>query len=139
MDLNGDGEAESPWNFGTASDYPTLAVGTNNAGGLVEMAEERLSGAQLYAAHCRACHSLDSEERGVGPHLADLVGRRIGRLGGWKFSSALQSLDGTWTRERLARFLAAPQEFAPGTTMGSQGLSTAEANAIAAHLADRGE
>ena len=83
LDLNGDGEAESPWDFGTASDYPALAVGTNNAGGLVEMAEERLSGAQLYAAHCLTCHSLDSEERGVGPHLADLVGRRIGRLGGW--------------------------------------------------------
>ena len=146
LDLNSDGEAESPWDFGTSSDYPALAigypvpaVGANNAGGLVEVTEDLLSGAQLYAAHCRACHSVDPEERGVGPHLADIVGRRIGRLGGWMFSSALQSLGGTWTRERLARFLAAPEEFAPGTTMGSQGLSTAEANAIAAHLADRGK
>ena len=93
-----------------------------------------VSGARLYATHCLACHSLDAEERHVGPHLADLIGRRIGRLDGWMFSSALWNLDGEWTPESLAQFLAAPQAFAPGTTMGSQGLSMTEAHAIADYL-----
>ena len=35
LDIDGDGEAsESPWDFGTSSDYPALAVGANHAGGL---------------------------------------------------------------------------------------------------------
>ena len=35
LDINGDGEAtESPWNFGTSSQYPALSVGANQAGNL---------------------------------------------------------------------------------------------------------
>ena len=101
--------------------------------------DKPVSGAHLYAAHCATCHSLDPEERGVGPHLAALVGRRIGRLRGWMFSSALRDLDGMWTRERLAQFLAAPQEFAPATTMGSQGLSgggSTRHRRLSRHVAD---
>ena len=112
-----------------------LTIGHDADNERPEVKENQLSGAQLYAAHCRMCHSLDSEERSVGPHLADLIGRRIGQLGGWIFSPALRNLDGEWTQESLAQFLAAPQEFAPATTMGSQGLSTAEAHAIADYLA----
>ena len=121
----------------SASEPWPLAPSQGSAGDSAEKAEKkgRLSGVQLYAAHCLICHSLDSEEHGIGPHLADLIGRRIGELDGWIFSYALHSLDGTWTRENLAQFLAAPQEFAPTTTMGSQGLSTAEAHAIADYLA----
>ena len=92
------------------------------------------TGAQLYAAHCAVCHSLDVEEHGVGPHLVGVVGRRVGQAEGWNFSDALRSLGGVWTTESLADFLADPQGFAPGTTMGSQGLSASEAAAIADYI-----
>ena len=93
------------------------------------------TGAQLYAANCAACHSLDIEEHGVGPHLVGVVGRRVGEADGWNFSDALRSLGGVWTTESLADFLADPQGFAPGTTMGSQGLSASDAAAIADYIA----
>ena len=92
------------------------------------------TGAQLYAAHCAACHSLDVEEHGLGPHLVGVVGRRVGQTDGWDFSDALRSLGGVWTRERLAEFLADPREFAPGTTMGLQGLPGSDASAIADYV-----
>ena len=93
------------------------------------------SGAELHAARCAACHSLSAEEHSVGPHLVGLIGRRIGEVEGWEFSDALRSLDGAWTRDSLAQFLADPQRFAPGTTMGSPGLSESEAGAIADYIA----
>ena len=96
--------------------------------------------AQLYAANCAACHALDVEEHGVGPHLVGVVGRGVGQADGWNFSGALRSLGGVWTTESLSKFLADPQEFAPGTTMGAQGLSASEARAIADYIAGlRGE
>ena len=92
------------------------------------------TGAQLYAAQCAACHSLDAEEHGLGPHLVGVVGRRVGQTDGWDFSDALRSLGGVWTRERLAEFLSNPQEFAPGTTMGLQGIPGSDASAIADYI-----
>ncbi len=93
------------------------------------------TGAQLYATECAACHRLDAEEHGIGPHLVGVIGRSVGQVEGWNLSEALRSLGGVWTRESLAQFLAAPQAFAPGTTMGSQGLSESEAGAIADYIA----
>ena len=92
------------------------------------------SSAELYGANCASCHSLSVEEHGVGPHLVGLIGRPIGQVEGWSASDALRSLDGVWTPESLAQFLADPQAFAPGTTMGSQGLSADEAQAIADYV-----
>ena len=98
-----------------------------------------LSGAQLYAPHCGACHSLRAKH-GVGPHLAGLIGRPIGEVEGWSASQSLRSLDGVWTAERLAQFLADPQAFAPGAAMGTTGITEAEARAIADYVAGlRGE
>ncbi len=117
-----------------SQDPSSLANGANSAEG------KPASGAQLYMTNCEICHSLVANQHGIGPHLANLVGRRIGEVDGWNSSGALRSLDGVWTRDSLARFLADPQAFAPGTTMGSQGLSESEARAIADYVAGlRGE
>ena len=98
------------------------------------------SGAELHATHCAACHSLSVEEHGIGPHLAGLIGRPIGEVEGWSASQSLRSLDGVWTAERLAQFLADPQAFAPGAAMGATGITEAEARAIADYIAGlRGE
>ena len=93
------------------------------------------SGAELHATHCAACHSLSVEEHGVGPHLVGLIGRPIGEIEGWSASQSLRSLDGVWTPDRLARFLADPQAFAPGNAMGATGITESEARAIADYIA----
>ena len=98
------------------------------------------SGAELHATHCAACHSLSREEHGIGPHLVGLIGRPIGEVEGWSASEGLRSLDGVWTPERLAQFLADPEAFAPGNAMGATGITEAEAQAIADYIAGlRGE
>ncbi len=103
-------------------------------------ADAAAGGEQLYATECAACHRLDAEEHGIGPHLVGVIGRSVGQVEGWNLSEALRSLGGVWTRESLAQFLADPQGFAPGTTMGSQGFSESEAGAIADYIAGlRGE
>ena len=89
------------------------------------------TGAQLYDLNCNGCHSLNAEEHGRGPHLVGVVGRRIGAVDGYLFSDALRSLDEVWTQPALERFLANPQQFAPGTSKSSLSITPAEARAIA--------
>ena len=79
----------------------------------------------------------------VGYRIRDLTMMPDGRIGdveGWSASQSLRSLDGVWTAERLAQFLADPQAFAPGAAMGTTGITEAEARAIADYIAGlRGE
>ena len=122
---------------------PPAGVGDEDAtpGGMATIWTKRLlhPGAQLYAPHCGACRSLRAKH-GVGPHLAGLIGRPIGEVEGWSASQSLRSLDGVWTAERLAQFLADPQAFAPGAAMGTTGITESEARAIADYVAGlRGE
>ena len=95
----------------------------------------RSAGAQLYATHCIACHSLVTESHGMGPHLVGVIGRRIGEAEGWYFSGALRSLDGVWTPENLAQFLAAPRQFAPGIEMPPSRLTESEVQRITDYIA----
>ena len=128
----GDGAADAPDPGGPSSPPPVVVGDADEAAAA--------SGARLYAVNCAACHSLVANQHGIGPHLVGVVGRRIGEVDGWNSSEALRSLGGVWTRDSLAQFLADPQAFAPGTTMGAQGLSASEADAVADYIAGlRGE
>ncbi len=75
-------------------------------------------GARVYET-CASCHALteNPQEPYFGPHLAEIFGRPIAADPNYAYSAALQQLEGTWTRDRLAEYLLAPRSFAPGTTM----------------------
>ncbi len=88
------------------------------------------TGAQLYDLNCSGCHNLTAAQHGIGPHLVEVLGRRIGAVGGYLFSDALRSLDEVGTQPALERFLANPQQFAPGTSKSSLSITPAEARAI---------
>jgi cytochrome c len=53
------------------------------------------------------------------------MGRRIAGAPDYLYSDALRSLQGHWDRTTLDRFLASPQEFAPGVNMTSGGVRSA--------------
>ncbi len=93
-------------------------------------------GARLFAVHCGRCHDPYAERHEVGPHLAGVVGRQAGEVAGWRFSSALRTLNLVWTPENLERFVANPQRFAPGTAMSSPGLSGPEVGVIVGFLVE---
>jgi len=78
---------------------------------------------------CRACHVVDEERNGVGPHLVGVMGRDIAAVDGYSYSDALQGLDGSWTAAAMSEWLADPKAYAPGNKMGFAGIRDIEERA----------
>lgn len=107
--------------------------------------EEEVDFATLYASadpsagqrlfrQCSACHKLEAGANGTGPYLHGVVGREIGVAQGFgAYSGALSEAGDVWTVENLNAFIEAPRSWAPGTSMGYNGMRDAEdrANLIA--------
>ncbi|MBS0394853.1 MAG: PQQ-dependent sugar dehydrogenase [Proteobacteria bacterium] len=95
------------------------------------------TGESLFADHCSGCHqsALFSGNR-IGPNLYDVVDRPVATLEGYTdYSPGLRALGGTWTAERLDRFMTDPRAFCPGTSMEFPGVPDAKQRAaIVAYL-----
>lgn len=83
-------------------------------------------GEQVYA-RCAACHALQYDR--VGPRHCGLLGRRAGSVPGFEYSAAMKQSGIVWTARTLDRFLAAPLEVVPGTTMTYAGIADAKERA----------
>jgi len=81
-------------------------------------------GAQLFRK-CAICHALGSKGKyRSGPHLENLFGRPSGSVANYNYSSALRSLNITWTPESVRKlFSQGPDKFVPGTKMPIQKVS----------------
>jgi len=80
---------------------------------------------QLLFASCSGCHTRrDGTVHGIGPDLANVVGRPVAGAAGYQYSSALAKHSGTWNASNLDEFLTDPQRFAPGTSMAFAGISS---------------
>lgn len=91
---------------------------------------------------CAACHSFDEGgAHRIGPNLYGIMGNDIAAVDGFNnYSSALSSLDGSWTYERMNAWLEAPMDYVQGTTMGYAGVKDdAERADIIAYLASLGD
>jgi cytochrome c2 len=80
------------------------------------------AGERLYR-QCQACHQLETERNGVGPHLVGIVGREIAAVDGFRYSDALAGLDGNWTLDELSAWIENPDDYASGNKMGYRGLA----------------
>jgi len=95
---------------------------------------QQADGERLFRQRCSACHTMDSGENRVGPHLSDVVGRTAGSVEGARYSAAMRESGIVWGAESLDTFLAAPRQMVRGTTM-TVGLPNAEQRAaIIAYL-----
>ena len=75
---------------------------------------------------CLSCHAFQPGEPELeGPTLWGVMGRRIAGAPDYVYSEALRGQQGTWDRVTLDRFLASPQEFAPGVNMTFGGVRSA--------------
>lgn len=75
---------------------------------------------------CISCHAFQPGEPELeGPTLWGVIGRRIAGAPDYVYSDALRSQQGHWDRATLDRFLASPQEFAPGVNMTFGGVRNA--------------
>jgi cytochrome c len=82
---------------------------------------------------CAACHALEPGKNGTGPYLHGIVGRDKGAVDGFKYSSALAEVEGSWEPVNLDGFIANPKGYLAGTAMAYAGMKKPEdrANLIA--------
>jgi cytochrome c2 len=103
-----------------------------------------VEGKRIFVEQCATCHKAGADVAGgdIGPDLKGVVGRRMGSLAGYGYSSAMSlqgSLMGAWTAERLNVFLAGPDTFVSGTTMSIPPvLDEKQRGALIAYLKETG-
>jgi len=117
---------------GAADAGPTLAQ--------VLVDADPAAGAKVFAK-CQSCHNVEQGgPNGVGPNLHGVMGKPIAsNAAGFGYSSALKDKGGEWTWENMSEWLAAPRNFAAGTSMSFAGLGSIEDRAnVMAYLAANG-
>lgn len=85
-----------------------------------------VKGAELFK-QCVACHAVgEGAVSPVGPVLNHVFGRTAGTLEGFAYSDAMkakgQSEQLIWDEKSLYIYLAGPERYVPGTSMGFAGL-----------------
>ena len=73
---------------------------------------------------CSACHSLgQGGANGVGPNLYGVMGGPMFAAAGFSYSDAAKGkAKGNWNYDTMNQWLAAPNNFAPGTAMSYSGI-----------------
>ena len=72
---------------------------------------------------CAACHSINKGgKHKIGPALYNVVGRKVGAVEDYKYSTALIAYEKDWTFEELNGFLIKPAKHIKGTKMAYAGL-----------------
>jgi cytochrome c len=79
---------------------------------------DALRGKVLYESRCTACHAVDAQ--GTGPAHRGVMGRRVGSLPGYRYSSELAQSRLRWTPQTLNAWLEDPEELVAGQRMGVQ-------------------
>lgn len=77
---------------------------------------DALRGQRLYQQQCIVCHSVDVSL--AGPAHRGVFGRKAGSVADFAYSPALRKLKLIWTASNLDRWLANPEQVAPGQQMG---------------------
>lgn len=99
-----------------AAPQPVADIGTRLA------AADRARG-QKTAQVCTSCHSFEQGgPNRTGPDLWGVVGRPVGKHGGFNYSTALATHGGEWTYEELDKYLSSPARAIPGNKMGFAGI-----------------
>jgi len=87
---------------------------------------DAVSGEKIFKK-CAACHSIiQGGKNKIGPALYNVVGRKVGGIGDYKYSKALVAYEKEWTFEELNGFLIKPAKWIKGTKMAYAGLRKEE-------------
>ena len=65
----------------------------------------------------------------VGPSLHGVVGRAVGKVEGYRYSTAMAQAGGVWDEQHLYDFLEKPREVIPGTKMTFVGIKDGQRRA----------
>ena len=94
-----------------------LLVTTVTAASLA-FAQDPNAGKDFFRQQCALCHSAEPGDSGgaQGPLLHDIMGREAA-ASGFSYTSAMRESGLTWDADTLDRFLAAPTNVVPGSSM----------------------
>lgn len=89
--------------------------------------DDLAQGRQAFLERCAACHGVGTTIQGgnIGPDLAGVYGRLMGRAPGFDYSTVMAGGLIPWKFTRLDRFLANPGSVAPGTRMAAPPVTDA--------------
>lgn len=79
-------------------------------------------GEKVFRGACGECHSIEQGSPRAGPSLWGVLERKKASLEDYKYSQAFNRLVGVWTLAEINAFIAAPTDYAPGTTMHIKGV-----------------
>ncbi len=92
-------------------------------------------GAALFKQQCATCHTTNlSDATRQGPTLAQIVGRKAGKVEGFHYSPGLAQADFTWDENRLDAWLTNPQAVVAGAIMPYRQAKAETRAAIIAYL-----
>ena len=75
------------------------------------------------AKKCVSCHTFEKGGKNkIGPNLWDVVGKEKAATDGFRYSSKLRGMEGSWGFEELSQFLYSPRGYARGTSMSFAGI-----------------
>lgn len=81
------------------------------------------AGKSTFEHRCASCHAIGPSARGgFAPQLSGIVGRRAASTADFKYSAAMKASGIVWTETNLARFINAPGDVVPGTSMRFWGI-----------------
>lgn len=106
--------------------------------GMAQQAPSQTSGndgQQAFNNSCRTCHSVKDGDNRLGPNLHGIVGRKAGSLPDYNYSPSMKDAGFVWDQDKLAHFLARPEEVVSGNKMQPYGgISKEEATGVIAYL-----
>jgi cytochrome c len=109
---------------GAAASVADAALTVPKLGELMTKASVE-SGAGVFKK-CSTCHTPDKGgKNGTGPNLWNVVGRKIGAVDGFSYSSVTKGKGGEWTWENLIPYINAPAAWLPGNKMAFAGIKDA--------------
>ncbi|MEZ5786583.1 MAG: cytochrome c family protein [Xanthobacteraceae bacterium] len=110
---------------------------TEDSGLKEQIAHASTASGERFALRCKACHTLEKGGANkLGPNLWSVIGRKQASVDGFRYSNALQQLNGEWTLAELDKFLSSPGKYVPGNRMAFPGVpDPAQRHALLAYLA----
>jgi len=90
------------------------------------LANSDIAKGRKIANQCGSCHTFNKGGKNkIGPALWQVVGRDMGGVASYKYSSAMKAMKKNWGYEELNAFLIKPKKFIKGTKMAYIGLKKA--------------
>ena len=90
------------------------------------LASANIAKGKKVANQCGSCHTFNKGGKNkIGPALWQVVGRKMGGVASYKYSSAMKAMNKTWGYEEHNAFLVKPRKYIKGTKMAYIGLKKA--------------